>query len=456
MIKNWKKLISLLVFLLYFSFITSSFSLLTYTITKDNSYYVLIPQQTTKANYNIPIGHYLPFNCSNQLIGSFPNNFAGSSVGLHCKLFIDNAFTYPEKAFRYYDVGGSHQILSWKGLLNQSSYSGCIDFICYINTTMIESQNIMITLYNSSLFNGRIFDIWIGSPTQNTLKIRINYVDHGLAHQKTYYFLNEPVIYLSVNWNFLYNQQNIVGLFQNLSIAFDYTCNLDMVWNDNLYSSSQWLKIWTTTIDFCDVMFLGFDSSVYSGFYRYRCFNFTVLTKYGYYSYISYNIPLLSIIHNYLNSRIYSGNITYSVYSNSQDYTWIDAPYGQILLKNTSFYSISELNKTDLPIMLSYFDISDGNSQIIKIRVQLTINYDFIDDSLFQLYLSASIPIVLIALLPLFGYKLSKKNELVYWFSMFITVLTITIWRGIFLTLGGVIAVIAILIILIIKDREKK
>jgi hypothetical protein len=321
---------------------------------------------------------------------------------------------------------------------------------------MVESQKLMITLYNSSLFIGKIFDIWVGSPIINSLSITINYVDHGLLHQQNYYFPNENVIYLSIAWNFLYNQQNIVAKFQNTSLAFNYTTKLDMVWNDNLYAISQWLKIWTTTIDYCDVMILGIDSNVYSDFYRFRSFTFTVLTKYGYYSSTLYSIPLLSTVHNYRNARIFSGNITYSIYSNFQDYTWIDAPYARISLVNTSFYSISISNETILNIMLSYFDTSDSEKQIIKIRVRLTINYDFINDSIFQLYLSASIPLVLITLLPIFGYKVGKKREPVYWFSLFISVLTIVIWKGIFLTLGGIVAVSAILFILIVKDREKK
>lgn len=450
--------ILLLLFSLFFvsSFLISSHSLITYCVNTDNTYYVTIPSKSTQQSYTIPIGHYLPLNWSAYQTGSQPINFAGKSVGLHCKLYVDSSFSYPEKCLRYYDVGGSHQILTWFGLKNASSFSGYVDFIIYNNQTITETSMLMITFYNSSLFTGKIFDIWVGSDGAGDLKIKINYVDHGALHQQIYYFPNENIMYLSVYWDFLYNSQNVVGLFENLSLAFDYTCKLDMVWYDYLYASSQWLKVWTTTIDFCDVAILGFDSSAFNGFYRFRCFNFTFLSTYGYYSTIIYNLPLTSVISNLLNPRIYKGNATFSVYSNIQDYSWVDLGSNRINLGLTSVrYGISATNNSALTTTYNFFDISDRNSQIIQIRVKLTLYYDYIDDSFSALYINAGLYLILLVAIPFLSYKIFKQKSIMFWVGLFITDITIVIYLK-SINLGSVLSIASVLIILIGKMRSRE
>ena len=448
-----KKLVGLMIFLFCFSFLITSFSLITYTVNKDNTYYVDIPQQATKINYNVPIGHYLPFNWTTALIGSSPINFAQKTVGLNCQLVVDKLFDLGH-VLRYKDMSYTDQIVTRKGLLNQTSYSGCIDFIFYSYSFLAEMQGLSIIIFNSSLFIGQICNVFVGSIDPYTIDVGICYS----GGYQTYHYHNLHVLYLSLSWSFLTNTQNIVGMFENLTVAFSYTCGLNMVWSPNLYASSQWLQISTTTTYICDLWLLGIDSSNNFGFTRFRSFNFTVLPTYGYYSSILYSISLLSIVHNYINPRIYSGNITFSISSTQKDYIWFAITLDQILLTTDYMWEIPYfmLLYSDLTVILSYFDKSDSDEQTIEIQVRLTINYDFIEDSLFQLYLSASIPIALISLLPIVGYKITHKRKQVYWFSLFATILTVIFWKGIFLSLGGIIAIASILIILIDKYREEK
>jgi len=451
MSKNWKKFLILMVsFLFLFIIIPTTVSILTSGSLQGSD---IILVNTNKENKTIPIGREGQYTFQNEILGNIPNSlFKHTKTGITT---IGVEILKNEKMFVMRDNSAYGFIGTYFCLSNITNYQGSVETICY----MIPTGNVYwysIMLCPNQTAGKEFIRIDLYMLVNGTIRIEYRW-QGGIV-----FLINIPNLsffLIKIDF-FLYAQLWFLHI-TDLESSYHYDSVPLYFRGQNLGNTQLQIEFYSSPVQtgIATLGILVIDSSFSSGFYTHRLLELKYITLEGYFGQKSIALNLFpTYSDNRISSFIIKTNFTFRM--DSKNYIYIQLQNATIITNSTNNkliqFSLDFTNITTVLLTINILSFSNNSNSYFTYIVEYIINYTLFPLSLFELYLSASIPLALIAMIPTLGYKIGQKNKNTYWFTFFITILTVIIWRGVFLTIGGIIAIASALIILITKFREEK